>query len=246
MDQDSPVLARAHRPVRRSGRRMPTFYRSRPVGRSLRRPMAAPSSRVWELEQRLQKVCPLGRPGYLGTVASAFRRRPGYGIPHHRQHGGPGPPLRCGSAEAALTALENVEGPPLRCGSAPGLGVVVAARSGPPLRCGSAPGLGVVVAARSGPPLRCGSAPGLGVVVAARSGPPLRCGSAPGLGVVVAARSGPPLRCGSAPKSSRRTSGTVSGIRTSSHSGSPPFYRRSMRWPVAGLPPGRHEPALPG
>ena len=63
-----------------------------------RRPMATPSSRVWELEQRLQKVLPLGRPGYLGTPASAFGRRPGYGIPHHRQHGGPGPPLRCGSA----------------------------------------------------------------------------------------------------------------------------------------------------
>ena len=77
---------------------MPTFHRSRPVGRSLRRPMATPSSRVWELEQRLQKVLPLGRPGYLGTPASAFGRRPGYGIPHHRQHGGPGPPLRCGSA----------------------------------------------------------------------------------------------------------------------------------------------------
>ena len=77
---------------------MPTFYRSRPVGRSLRRPMAAPSSRVWELEQRLQTIRPLERPGYLGTAASAFGRRPGYGIPHHRQHGGPGPPLRRGSA----------------------------------------------------------------------------------------------------------------------------------------------------
>ena len=77
---------------------MPTFYRSRAVGGPLRRPMATPPSRVWELEQRLQKVRPLGRPGYLGTAASAFRRRPGYGIPHHRQHGGPGPPLRCGSA----------------------------------------------------------------------------------------------------------------------------------------------------
>ena len=32
MDQDSPVLARAHRPVRRSGRGMPTFHRSRAVG----------------------------------------------------------------------------------------------------------------------------------------------------------------------------------------------------------------------
>ncbi len=30
MDQDSPVLAQSHRTVRRSGRRMPTFYRSRP------------------------------------------------------------------------------------------------------------------------------------------------------------------------------------------------------------------------
>ena len=39
---------------------MPTFHRSRPVGRSLRRPMATPSSRVWELEQRLQKVLPAG------------------------------------------------------------------------------------------------------------------------------------------------------------------------------------------
>ena len=77
---------------------MPTFYRRRPVGRSLRRPMAAPSSRVGELEQRLQTIRPLERPGYLGTVASAFGRRPGYGIPHHRQHGGPGPPLRRGSA----------------------------------------------------------------------------------------------------------------------------------------------------
>ena len=57
--------------------------------------MATPSSRVWELEQRLQKVLPLGRPGYLGTPASAFGRRPGYGIPHHRQHGsGPTPALR--------------------------------------------------------------------------------------------------------------------------------------------------------
>ena len=81
-----------------SGRRMPTFYRSRPVGRSLRRPMAAPSSRVWELEQRLQTIRPLERPGYLETPAAAFGRRPGYGIPHHRQHGGPGPPLRCGSS----------------------------------------------------------------------------------------------------------------------------------------------------
>ena len=35
---------------------MPTFYRSRAVGRSLRSPMAAPSSRVWELEQRLQTI----------------------------------------------------------------------------------------------------------------------------------------------------------------------------------------------
>ena len=77
---------------------MPTFYRRRPVGRSLRRPMAAPSSRVGELEQRLQTIRPLERPGYLGTAASAFGRRPGYGIPHHRQHGGPGPPLRRGSA----------------------------------------------------------------------------------------------------------------------------------------------------
>ena len=77
---------------------MPTFYRSRAVGRPLRRPMAAPSSRVRELEQRLQTIRPLERPGYLGTPASAFRRRPGYGIPHHRQHGGTGPPLRRGSA----------------------------------------------------------------------------------------------------------------------------------------------------
>ena len=46
----------------------------------------APPSRVWELEQRLQKVCPLERPGYLGTAASALRRRPGSGIPHHRPH----------------------------------------------------------------------------------------------------------------------------------------------------------------
>ena len=77
---------------------MPTFYRSRAVGRSLRSPMAAPSSRVWELEQRLQTIRPLERPGYLGTPASAFGRRSGSGIPQHRQHGGPGPPLRRGSA----------------------------------------------------------------------------------------------------------------------------------------------------
>ncbi len=68
------------------------------MDRPLRRPMAASSSRVRELEQRLQTIRPLERPGYLGTPASAFGRRPGYGIPHHRQHGGPGLPLRRGSA----------------------------------------------------------------------------------------------------------------------------------------------------
>ncbi len=86
-------FARAHRPVRRSGRGMPTFHRSGAVGGPLRRPVATPASRVWELEQRLQKVWPLGRPGYLGTAASTFRRRPGYGIPHRRQHRSPGTPL---------------------------------------------------------------------------------------------------------------------------------------------------------
>ena len=60
--------------------------------------MAAPSSRVWELEQRLQTIRPLERPGYLGTPASAFARRSGYGIPQHRQHGGQGPSLRRWSA----------------------------------------------------------------------------------------------------------------------------------------------------
>ena len=77
---------------------MSPFHRSRALGGPLRRPMAAPPSRVWELEQRLQKVCPLERPGYLGTAASALRRRPGSGIPHHRQHRGPGPSLRRRSA----------------------------------------------------------------------------------------------------------------------------------------------------
>ena len=82
----SPVPARTRRPVCWSGRGMSPFHRSRALGGPLRRPMAAPPSRVWELEQRLQKVCPLERPGYLGTAASALRRRPGSGIPHHRPH----------------------------------------------------------------------------------------------------------------------------------------------------------------
>ena len=30
---------------------------------------------------------------------------PGYGIPHHRQHGGPGPPLRCGSPQKKVAKL---------------------------------------------------------------------------------------------------------------------------------------------
>ena len=37
------------------------------VGGSLRRPMATPSSRVWELEQRLQKVLPAGATGVSGN-----------------------------------------------------------------------------------------------------------------------------------------------------------------------------------
>ena len=94
VDQDSTVLARAHRLLCWSGRAVPTFHRSRAVSGPFPRPMAAAPSRVWELEQRLQKVCPLGGPWYLGTAASAFGQRPGSGISHHRQHRGTGPSLR--------------------------------------------------------------------------------------------------------------------------------------------------------
>ena len=99
-DKWTKILQFSAPTVRRSGRRMP-FYRSRPPvvagGRlPLRRPMAAPP-RSMGTGTASTKGSPAA-PGYLGTAASAFGRRPGYGIPHHRQHGGPGPPLRCGSA----------------------------------------------------------------------------------------------------------------------------------------------------
>ena len=77
---------------------MPVFHRGGAVGEPFRCPVAAPPVRVWQLEQCVQKVRPLGRPGYLGTDASAFRRRPGSGMPHHRQHRGSGPSLRRRSA----------------------------------------------------------------------------------------------------------------------------------------------------
>ena len=82
VDQDSPVPARTRRPVCWSGRGM-SPNSSKPCSGW---PAPAPNgwllpADVWELEQRLQKVCPLERPGYLGTAASALRRRPGSGIP---------------------------------------------------------------------------------------------------------------------------------------------------------------------
>ena len=55
---------------------MPTFHRGRAVGKPFRRPVAAAPVRVRKLEQRVQKVRPLGRPGHLATVASALGGEP--------------------------------------------------------------------------------------------------------------------------------------------------------------------------
>lgn len=42
---------------------MPAFHGSRSLGRPVRCPMEAPPLGVWKLEQRLQGIRPLGRPG---------------------------------------------------------------------------------------------------------------------------------------------------------------------------------------
>ena len=61
-----------------------------------RRPVAAASARVWQVEQRVPAVSPLGRDGRVRSHAgdARRRRRAGHHGRHDRQHHRPGAPLR--------------------------------------------------------------------------------------------------------------------------------------------------------
>lgn len=50
--------------------------------------MARTARTIWQLEQRLQTLFPLGREGNLGANAHKIRSGPGYGERPSRQHGG--------------------------------------------------------------------------------------------------------------------------------------------------------------
>ncbi len=72
MDQDSPVLTRAHRPVRRSGRGMPTFHRSRVVGGPLRAPNGGSSQPSMGTGTASTKGSPAGPTGVSGNCCSSI------------------------------------------------------------------------------------------------------------------------------------------------------------------------------
>ena len=74
---------------------MQTIHRSCSMDHSLRWTVETASGRVRQVEQHLQTIRPMVRPGCMEANARAFHRRTRHGVSHHRQHGRSGSPVRC-------------------------------------------------------------------------------------------------------------------------------------------------------